>query len=173
MDHGDAIATLRRAVHGIPIAMLTTVADDGSLHSRPMAVIEAGEDGYLWFFTAASSPKVGELLADDRVSVTFCEGAGHRYVWVGGRGELVRDRGRARELWTPAQKGWFPQGPEDPELALLRVEVERAETWDASHGRMVRLAGFLKATLTGRPLRERGHRRLGIAGERREDPFRG
>jgi general stress protein 26 len=172
MSHDDPIASLRDAVAGVDVAMLTTLAADGSLHSRPMAALEADEDGALWFFTAAYAPKVGELLADGRVSVTFCDGRHGRWVSVTGRGELVRDRGRAERLWTPAQKAWFPHGADDPELALLRVEVERAEVWDPPGRRMQQIAGFVKATLTRRPLRERGHERLDVAAgrERRSEP---
>ena len=47
-------------------------------------------------------------------------------------------------------KAWFPQGLDDPQLALLRVNIERAEYWD-SPGRAAYLLGIAKATLTGKP----------------------
>jgi len=39
------------------VAMLTTVASDGSLRSRPMVTPDADFDGELWFFTRYNSPK--------------------------------------------------------------------------------------------------------------------
>jgi hypothetical protein len=54
-----------------------------------------------------------------------------RHVSLSGRATLVRDAAKASELWSPLYREWFPKGLEDPELALLRIEVTRAEYWDS------------------------------------------
>lgn len=156
---GDDGKTLQELIHGIHVAMLTTVEADGSLHSRPMAALhdsQGGEggaaarvDGELWFFTGAGSVKAEEVARDGRVNVSFADPGDGRFVSVSGSARVVHDRARAERLWTPAVKAWFPRGLDDPDLALLRVEVERAEFWDAPAGRMVQLAGMLKAIATG------------------------
>lgn len=146
-----ALEQLREKIKGIRIAMLTTIDDDGSLRSRPMATQETELDGDLWFFTPASSPKVGELDRDHRVNLSYADSDDQRYVSVSGTARLVRDRAKAKELWTPLLKAWFPEGLDDPELALLRVRVEKAEFWDSPSSKMVQLAGFLKAVATGKP----------------------
>jgi hypothetical protein len=46
-------------------------------------------------------------------------------------------------------KAWFPQGLDDPDLALLQVHVNQAEYWDTSSSKMVPLLGFVKAAATG------------------------
>jgi pyridoxamine 5'-phosphate oxidase like protein len=61
----------------------------------------------------------------------------------------VRDRQKIEELWNPIYKAWFPKGLEDPDLALLKVEVQEAEYWDTPSGKMVQLIGFVKAIATG------------------------
>jgi hypothetical protein len=48
-------------------------------------------------------------------------------------------------------RAWFPDGLDDPDLALLKVTVEQAEYWDSSSSMMVHLAGFVKALATGQP----------------------
>jgi len=68
---------------------------------------------------------------------------------VSGRASVVRDRGKAEELWSPAMKAWFPDGLDDPDLALLRVQVEDAEYWDTPSSKMVHVVGFVKAVATG------------------------
>jgi general stress protein 26 len=146
----DALEQLREKIDGIRIAMLTTVEEDGSLHSRPMATQETESDGDLWFFTAAGSPKTGEIRRDHRVNLSYADPDDQRYVSVSGTARVVRDPAKAKELWNPLLKAWFPKGLDDPELALLRVEVEKAEFWDAPSGKMVQLAGFLKALATGK-----------------------
>jgi hypothetical protein len=44
---------------------------------------------------------------------------------------------------------WFPQGPDDPEVALLKVSVDQAEYWDSPSSTMVYAYGYVKAKLTG------------------------
>ena len=145
------IEKLHDLIHGIRFAMLTTIDDEGFLHSRPMATQKAEFDGDLWFFTGAGSPKVGEVQRDERVNLSYADPDGNRYVSLSGTAQLVRDPVKAKELWNPALKAWFPEGLDDPNLALLRVRVEKAEYWDAPSSKMVQLVGFVKAIATGKP----------------------
>lgn len=126
-------------VHGIRTAMLTTLDEAGQMRSRPMAPLDSADEGTLWFFTRRSAPKVDEIGHDRRVNVTFADPVSDRYVSVSGRAALVRDAARAIQLWSPALAAWFPAGPEDRDLALLRIDVESAEFWDPTVGRMARL----------------------------------
>lgn len=153
MSHQEAttaLEQLREKIKGIRIAMLTTIDEDGALHSRPMATQEVETDGDLWFFTAAGSTKAGEVGRDQRVNLSYADPDDQRYVSVSGTGRLVRDPAKAKELWNPILKAWFPKGLDDPELALLRVDIEKAEYWDSPSSKMVQLVGFLKAVTTGR-----------------------
>ena len=113
------------------VAMLTTVGADGSLRSRPMIACR-GEEGGLWFFTHAGDAKVGEALTHPRVNVCYADPGRGRYVSVCGTAELVGDRETMRRLWHEEARAWFPRGPEEPDLALLRVRVDHAEYWDGS-----------------------------------------
>jgi general stress protein 26 len=130
-DRSESIGRLGELIKGIPIAMLVTRAGDGTLRARPMATQEATFDGTLWFFTAHHSNKVTELAESPEVGLTYEDHSGHRFVSLSGRAELVRDAAKAKELWSPRYREWFSKGLEDPELALLRVDVSRAEYWDS------------------------------------------
>lgn len=156
----DDIAKLRELIKGQKVAMLTTVLAEGRLHSRPMFTQQVDFDGDLWFFTRAHSPKVEEVEKAHQVSVTYADSSSDRYVAVTGTAELVLDKSKAKELWSPLLKAWFPQGLEDPEVALLKVSVERAEYWDVRSSKMVQLVGFVKATLTGEPFKPGDHGQL-------------
>ena len=137
-------------IRHIKFAMLTTVEEDGALRARPMANKQADEfDGSLWFFTRASSPKVDEVEKSHEVNVSFSDPDKQSYVSVSGSAELVRDRKKAEELWTPYTKIWFPNGIDDPELALLKVTVSKAEYWDSPSSMMVQAFGIAKAAVTG------------------------
>lgn len=148
-DRAEGIRKLAEMMKDIKVAMLTTVEPDGTLRSRPMMVQDVEFDGDLWFFTAAGSAKVQETRRSDEVNVSFASFDKQRYVSVSGRASLVRDRSKIEELWNPLFKAWFPDGLDDPDLALLKVNVDQAEYWDSPSGKMVALAGFVKALATG------------------------
>jgi len=140
----DAIRKLGDMLQDIHVAMLTTALPDGTLRSRPMATQTTPFEGDLWFFTRGSSAKVDELERNHHANVSYVSPFGERYVSVSGRVSLVTDRTWIKKLWRPSLKLWFPQGDEEPDLALLRVRVEEAEYWDATANAMVKIPGFTK-----------------------------
>ena len=120
---------LNALIRDLEVAMLTTVETDGILRSRPMKVLES-RDGKIWFFSALSSPKSEEVQEDPRVNLSFADPESRRYVSLSGTCELVRDPQLARDYWRKEFLAWFPNGVEDPDLALLKVQIEQAELWD-------------------------------------------
>lgn len=160
-DTDQNVKKLGELISGIKVAMMTTMmttlkttGTDQELHSRPMwtqSFDTAAFDGELWFFAGADSPKSHEIERDAHVALAYGDPDSNRYVAVMGRAEVVRDRAKAEELWNPLHKAWFPKGLDDPNLALILVRVEKAEYWDAPSSKVVQLAGFVKAALTGTP----------------------
>ncbi len=157
-EHGEW-ARLVKLILGIRVALLTTLDQEGRFHTRPVQTLDIGPDRTLWFFTDWRSPKVGELNCDQRVSLGYADPANNAYVAVTGNACLLRDGERARKLWTLEQRAYYPEGPEDGRLALLRVDIERAEYWIAP-GRISYIVAALTAAVTGTP--------AGIIGEHRE-----
>ena len=136
----NPVKKLRKMIRSVPVAMLTTVAADGSLRSRPMATREEDFDGEIWFFTRFHSPKSDEIQENQKVNVAYVSPKNDRYVSISGTASLVRDPEKVKELWRGELKAWFPEGKKDPELALLKVTVSKAEYWDAAQNRMVDLS---------------------------------
>ena len=124
-------------IQGIKVAMLTTLGSDGSLRSRPMASLQAEFDGVLWFFTNADSLKVDDVQHEQHVNVSYADCDEHRYVSISGRATLTQERQKLEELWSPLLSTWFPQGINDPQLALLRVQADTWEYWDCHIATMV------------------------------------
>ena len=150
------IAKVAELIKDINVAMLTTEAEDGLLHSRPMATQKTEFDGTLWFFTGLSTGKISELDWNPEVNVSYAEPSHSRYVSVSGTAEIVNDRAKMEELWSDIYKAWFPQGLDDPDVCLMKVEVTFAEYWDVPSGKMVQVFGFLKALATGERLKLEG-----------------
>ncbi len=152
-----AFEHLCELISDIHVAMLTTIGPDGSLRSRPMATqhiaVTAGE---LWFYTAGDAPKVDEIYHENQVGLAYSHPTKQKYVSVSGHASVVRDPAKLRDYWTTAAKIWFPGGVDDPRLALIRVDVENAEYWDAPSSTMVQLYGLAKSALTGEPPKNMG-----------------
>ncbi len=143
------VETLRDQIKDIKIAMLTTVDQDGTLRSRPMGTQDVEFDGDLWFFTADPSGKAEEVKHQQQVNVSYADPGKSSYVSVSGQAMLVHDKAKMEEYWNPIYKIWFHEGLETPDIALLRVTVEKAEYWEASGNKLVRLVNFVKAIATG------------------------
>lgn len=158
------IAYLAELIKGIRIAMITTVCKDGSLRSRPMATQEPDFDGTLWFFTSADSPRAGEVEEEGQVNVTYENSEARIYVSLSGRATLVLDRQKIEELWNSEVEPWFPGGLNDPQLALLRVDADKWEYWDAQSDVMVQRSGQLKAIPDVPSEVSSDHRRLDLSG---------
>jgi len=141
-------------IDGIDYAVFTTRGSDGApLHARPMAYRKVEGDGDLWFFTKKDSRKVKELSADPQTLVSFADPGRQTFVSITGRSEVVADRAKVKALWNEIYRAWFPGGPEDDNVVLIRVEAERAEYWDTPTSALVYAFGYVKAVVTGKPAR--------------------
>lgn len=136
-------------IKDIKVAMMTTVDEDGSLHSRPMWSVQSKSDNDLWFFTHASAPKTGEVQGNHKVNLAYADPSGQNYVSVAGTAETTRDKGKIQELWSEPMRTWFPKGKDDPNIALIRVRVDQGQYWDSPSSMMVHAYGYAKAVLTG------------------------
>jgi general stress protein 26 len=161
LSHSDAggLVKLGELIRDIRIALLTTVDHDGRLHTRPVQTLQVDDaDRSLWFFTDWNSPKVDELHHDVRVSLGYSDPDKNVFVAVSGSGSLFRDIQKAKQLWSIEQRAYYPEGPEDERLAVLRVLIERAEYWTAP-GRTSYLVAAMTATVTGTPANVIGENR--------------
>jgi len=145
-SQGDARQKLVELLRDMPIAMFTTFGSDGP-RSVPMARQEVEPDSEMWFITARDTAHVDELEAHPQVVLTFS--ARDSWVALTGRAELVDDTEKLRELWNTFAEAWLPGGPDDPNAALIRVEVEQAEYWDTPGGKVASLLSLAKTRLTG------------------------
>ena len=124
-----ATEALGEAVKSIRVAMLTTREKDGGLRSRPMVCAGLEEDA-LWFVTKEHTSKVAEAQEYQAVNIAFASPEKDAYVSVTGDARIVHDQKLLQKLWSAELRRWFPQGASDPDLALLRVDVQHTEHWN-------------------------------------------
>jgi general stress protein 26 len=108
------------------------------------------QTGNLWFFTSVSSHKVSEIENTPKVNVSFADPENQRYVSVTGVANLVRDRKKIEELWRPEFRMWFPEGKDDPEIALMQIKLEKAEYWDSPSSTIGFALSFVSSLITGK-----------------------
>jgi general stress protein 26 len=131
------------------IAVFTTTAPDGTLMSRPMALQEVEFDGDLWFFASRDSRKVTHVTTNPQVNVATA--GSDSWVSLTGHAVVVDDLAKKRELWNAGVGAWFPDGPDDAGIVLLRVDAASAEYWDNPGGKIATALSFAKAKVTGTP----------------------
>lgn len=147
----DHIAQLAELIKDVEVAMFTTTGVDGRLYSRPLGTQQVTFDGNLWFATAADSPKVAEIARNPRVNVAYASPGKNTYVSVAGVAQVIDDRARIEQLWSPAMKLFFPGGKDDPNLRLIHVRAESAEYWDGPGTLLGKALAFVLSAVEDEP----------------------
>ena len=140
---------LRALMKGIDIAMFTTMGENGFPVSRPLSTQDAEFDGrLLWFFVRKNSAKVKEIERYPRVNVAYSSKDKNVYLSVAGTADIVTDQAKIDEFWNDALKAFFPRGPNDPNLCLIRVAVSTVEYWQGPSTGIGKAIAFLIARVT-------------------------
>ena len=122
----DTMKKLWDMIRGIKVAMLAS-EDGGHLRSRPMVASQSEFSGTLYFFTRASSHKVDEVQQSSQVCVSYADPDHQNYVSLSGTAHIERDPALIKSHWSELLRTWFPKGSDDPDIAILQVDVEQAE----------------------------------------------
>ncbi len=130
--------------------------EDVGGHAEPMtAQLDRDAHHTIWFYTSR-----GNRIAAGGSAMAQFASKGHD-VFACLKGRLVEetDRGRFERHWSNAVESWFPEGRNDPNVMMLRFEIENAEVWTADLG----IAGTFKL-LTGSTVRpdEMGDHAVGL-----------
>ena len=68
--------------------------------------------------------------AGARAIVTFASKGHDLFASIQGALTLDQDATTIDRLWNPHVAAWYEGGKNDPKLALLRLDAERAEIWE-------------------------------------------
>ncbi len=148
VSRADGIAKIAELMKDIRIAMFVTIDEHGRPRSRPMATQDAPFDGTIWFLTDKDAAKLSDIHRDKRVNLAYASTSSESYLSVSGEAEVVDDRAKIREFWSPFLKSWF-DGPDDPRIRVLRITAVEAEYWDTPGGKIASLISLVKGAVTG------------------------
>ena len=147
--HSNHVAELAARIKSVRFAMFTTVDQHGHLTSQPMTNQELDAEGALWFYTSTTTDLWENIGARPKVNLSFAEPADSLYVSISGTAERVVERARIRALWSPLVAAWFPNGVDDPHVALVRVVARTVQFWDSRDNKVTQAFEMAKAAITG------------------------
>ena len=144
---GEAVDKIREIATNANICMFVTNLSNLPLAGRPMATQEVDGDGNIWFMSNRNSDKNREIDNNEKVQLFYSHTSNYEYLSIFGRAEIVNDRSKIEELWTPMAKTWFKDGKDDPNIRLIKVIPEDAYYWDTKNNKMVSLIKFALGTI--------------------------
>ena len=149
----EGVKKLKKLAEEIDTCLFCTnlKTNDGAT-SRPMEVQEVDDQGNLWFFSDVNSDKNKEIKADKDVQLFFSHPSVGSYMVLNGEAEVILDRKKTLELWSPTLQIWFKEGCEDPTISLIKVKTKSAYYWDTEGNRMVNFFKMLASVATGTSL---------------------
>lgn len=112
-------------------------------HSEPMtAQLDDDQPNTLFFFSGKDNRAAGGGPA---MAQFVSKGHDFFACLAGEVTQQTQDRAQIDKLWNKQAEAWFPGGKDDPNLALLRFDIDSAELWETD----ISLAGRLKMLFGG------------------------
>jgi general stress protein 26 len=145
MDHERRVWEL---IKQTGVGMLTT-RFAGGLRARPLDARPDPNAGAIFFVVDVRGLKDDEIEDCPDVCFTLTNAAAKAYVSITGRAEVLRDSTLAAKFWKKADDVWWPDGPQDRHVRVLRLDPHMAEMWDGPASSAVAKYEFAKARATG------------------------
>jgi general stress protein 26 len=147
MAQQDHLGRVWDIIERVGVCMLTTRSDTG-LRARPLEARPDRDGGLIWFVTDLRSGKEREIEAEHDVALVFIDAGAKAYLSITATAVAQRDHAKAAEIWKSTDNMWW-NGPDDPNVCVLRVHPLTAELWDGPASRAVAAFEFVKAQLSG------------------------
>jgi general stress protein 26 len=148
MRKNDSIDRVWDIIEQVSVCMLTTQFI-GGLRARPLEARPDRCAGHIYFVTDIHSAKEDEIKATPDIGLVFIDSNDKAYLSITGRACVMRDANQIKAAWRKTDEVWWPGGPNDPNVCLLRIEPSTAELWDGPASAVVTAFEFVKARLTG------------------------
>ena len=135
-------------IERVGVCMLTTQAG-GRLRARPLEARPDRKAGLIFAVTDVHSTKQDEIEAAPDVGLVVIDAKAKAYLSITARACVVRDTAKIAQVWRKTDEVWWPGGPADPNVCLLRIEPQTGELWDGPASTAVTVFEFGKAFVTG------------------------
>ncbi len=155
LNQKEAIDKLKTLVDDIMVCLFCTnlKTDDGA-NCRPMTAMKVCDQGNIWFFSEKNSGINKAIASDKNVQLFFSHPAKNSYLVVNGASEIILNKTKIEELWTPIAKIWFKEGKDDPTISIIKVTPTTAYYWDKDGNKMINFLKMVASLVTGTNLVE-------------------
>lgn len=106
---------------------------DARQHFQPMTAFVEPEAGAIWFFASRGNDLM-EAAGTGNADVMFTFQSKDLYACLEGRLTLDTDRERIDRFWNPSVAAWYPDGKDDPDLVMFRMDLSDAAVWVVKGG---------------------------------------
>ena len=137
----DLLSRFWRDLKDLRTGMLG-LATEAEGHAQPMTAHFEGEHGPLWFYAHRQS-RIAMAAEQRHPAVFHYVGRKHDlYACVHGEVVLTEDPRVVQRFWSEEVARWYPQGRNDPDLALLCFSPSSAQIWLPDDGARPTLFGI-------------------------------
>ena len=148
----EGIEKLKALAESADMCLFATSLSFDPIPARPMSTRQVDDEGNIWFFSRSTSTKNAEIQRDNRVQLFYSNPGSVEFLNVSGKATIIIDRQKANELWSVWAKTWFPDGIDDPELTLIKVEPLDVHYWDTKNNRMISLLKIVAGAIAGKEM---------------------
>jgi general stress protein 26 len=134
-------------IETVGVCMLTTRFADG-LRARPVEPRPDRAAGLIFVVTDVRSHKEHEIEAVHDIGLVCIDASANAYLSITARAQVLHDHAKAAAIWKKTDDLWW-DGPDDPNVCVLRIEPVTAELWDGPASKAVAVYEIAKAKLTG------------------------
>lgn len=155
LEGKEALEKIKEFIDGVETCFFCSDIKTGvPLSARPMTVLEVDDRGDLWFISRRDSTKDEEVKEDPFIHLLFQKNQRNGFLNIYGLSEVQDGREKIKKLWSPAtMNAWF-DGPDDPEISLIKVSPLQGHYWDDAYGGLISMVKIAAANLLGKEFKE-------------------
>ena len=124
-----------------PAAYVTSIGADGYPYTRAMfnlrnveqfpkqSAFHNGQGFTILLSTNTSSLKVAQMEHNARVSIYYCQPSCFQGFMLSGNIEIVQEQDIRHALWEDGWERYYPQGMDDPDYTVLRLQPGYMAGW--------------------------------------------
>lgn len=105
------------------------VAEGEHTRFQPMTAHFEQRDGTFWFFARADGVITEAAEGGHPANFTYTGAGRDLFACLHGSLRVDSDPEARKRFWSEEVARWFPDGPDSPDVALLRFDAEGADVW--------------------------------------------